>query len=109
MSVYADGSIPNLGMILITVWACHRDLGRSVSTLRRLSSAAMALALMSARLRTMSNEIGFTAYARQSASALFRRDCSFSPPSLTPRALALARLSLVRMEIILRSFSANAA
>jgi hypothetical protein len=36
-------------------------------------------------------------------------DCSFVPPSFTPRAFARARPSFVRIEIMRRSFSANAA
>src|SRR5207344_100546 len=40
---YVPAAVPSLRLILITVCACHRDPGRSVSTLRRFSSAAWRL------------------------------------------------------------------
>jgi hypothetical protein len=52
---------PSLRLILITVCACHLEPGRSVSTLRRLSSAAIAVALISTRSPTMSSRIGLKA------------------------------------------------
>ena len=43
------------------------------------------------------------------ATALLRAFASFGPPSFTPRALAAASATFVRVLIIARSFSASAA
>jgi hypothetical protein len=89
---------------------CHRPCSPArpdVLMRRRFSSAAMAVIDMPSPASCSMSGRKFSANAFASAACL--SDCSFVPPSFTPLAFARARPSFVRMEIMRRSFSANAA
>ena len=94
----------------LTVWLCHFPCTppRPAVLMRRLFSswAIWVIDMSSAANCSM---MGRSDAANVIASSFALRLCAFSPPSFTPRAFALARPSLVRMEIIRRSFSAKAA
>jgi hypothetical protein len=94
----------------LTVWLCHFPCTPprpGVLMRLRFNSAAMAVIDMSSVANC--SMMGRSDVANAIACSFALRLCSFSPPSFTPRAFALARPSFVRTLIIRRSFSANAA